>query len=66
MPRKAKPRPDLPPAIRGKITEYRNAVAEAAFAGSYDKADMDASREAVVDARYNLEETIRTHLARNT
>lgn len=64
MPRKGIPRPDLPRSIKGKITEFERAVRDHAFIGSQHPEDHEEIEEAYESARYDLEQTIRTHLHR--
>lgn len=52
----------LPPAILGKISEFQNAVRDAAFAGSNHPDDAETIREHVDWCRYQLERTIKTYL----
>lgn len=55
---------NIPPPIKAAITRYRNAVDDAAFAGSYEIHHAIEVENHMIDMRYNLEATIQTYLAK--
>jgi len=57
---------DLPPAIKGKVTEFAKACGEYAFIGTYseDQEICEAIETGFQVARYDLEKTIMTFLNR--
>lgn len=52
----------VPPAIRAKVTRLIVAAREAAFSGMAAPEDRPGIEEDLAIARYNLEQTIMTHL----
>lgn len=55
----------LPPSIKGKITQFYNAVTEYACIGTQDPEFRGDIKDALVEARYELERTIKTLLDRD-
>lgn len=53
---------DIPPSIKGKITELIRAADQAAFAGSMSPQDAVDARQSLETAKYNLQATIQTAL----
>lgn len=53
---------DIPPSIKGKITELMRAAERAAFAGSMPKQEASDARQSLDTAKYNLQATIQTAL----
>lgn len=54
----------LPPPIKAKITQFDQACQEYAFMGSQPPEDHEAIVHDYLQARYNLERTIKTLLER--
>ena len=55
---------ELPAAIKAKITEFEHAVDAFVWAGSQSPEEQRGILESAQSARYNLERTILTYLAK--
>ena len=53
---------DIPPSIKGKITELMRAAENAAFAGTMSPQNALDAQQYLETAKYNLQATIKTAL----